>query len=222
MSDKSILAKIRKCLALAKSANENEAAAALSKARELMDAHGIDAETLALSDFEESAVRGQGAQRPPLWENLLVKAVECALNVTSFIDDDLKVRFVGRGPSAEIAAYAFAVLFRQLKHARSDYIASKLRRCKIGRKRARADIFCQAWSQAVCSKILALFPVPAVDDELKKYLAIRHPGLVEVKSRSSSISGRVANDDWWSGHKAGRQVDLNQGVGTAHTPDLLS
>ena len=41
MIDKALLAKIRKCLALARSANEHEAAAALAKARQLMEEHGV-------------------------------------------------------------------------------------------------------------------------------------------------------------------------------------
>lgn len=42
-----LLARIRKCLALAKSANEHEAAAALATARRLMDEHGVDQADIA-------------------------------------------------------------------------------------------------------------------------------------------------------------------------------
>lgn len=45
-----LMAKIKKCLALAQSANEHEAALALEKARALMEEHGVSAEDLQLSD----------------------------------------------------------------------------------------------------------------------------------------------------------------------------
>ena len=41
MADDKILDKIKKCLVLASSANEHEAAAALRQAQKLMEAHGI-------------------------------------------------------------------------------------------------------------------------------------------------------------------------------------
>jgi hypothetical protein len=221
-SKKAILAKIRKCLALAKSANENEAAAALAKARELMDAHEIDAETLKLSEIEEFAVRGQRAMRPPRWESLLVISVERALNVSSFIDDNLDRRFVGRGASSEIAGYAFTVLHRQLKKARAEYAATRLKRCKPGRKRQRADVFCEAWASAVFVKICGLVPPRRDDADIDQYLAVHHPGLVTVEARKAKISGGGANEDYWRGQQAGRAVELHQGVGASTAQGLLT
>ena len=222
VSNKAILAKIRKCLALAKSANENEAAAALAKARQLMDEHDIDAETLALSEIEECAVRGQRAQRPPKWEGLLVLSVHRALNVTSFIDENLDRRFVGRGATPEIAGYAFTVLFRQLKKARADYVASRLKRCKPGRKRQRADIFCEAWAAAVFVKICQLVQASEIDATVENYLAVQHPGLVTVKNRAAKISGGGASQDYWRGRQAGDAVELNQGVSGRQAQELLA
>ena len=65
MSKKSVLAKIRKCLALANSANEYEAAAALAKARALMEEHGLTDDDIALADVcQEQASRASKAARP--------------------------------------------------------------------------------------------------------------------------------------------------------------
>jgi hypothetical protein len=221
MIDKDVLAKIRKCLALVKSANENEAAAALAKAQALMQAHGIDDEMLALAEFEESAARGQRAQRPPVWETLLARTVEHALNVCSFIDDNLDRRFVGRGPKSEIAAYAFLVLYRQLKAARRSYIATHLKRCKPARKRVRADIFCEAWAASVCHKIKALIAENERDAGLDQYLAVRHPGLVTIDARQAKLAGKGANDDYWYGRNAGSKVELNKGVGAGEAQKAL-
>ncbi|WPZ06581.1 DUF2786 domain-containing protein [Pelagerythrobacter marinus] len=218
MIDKSLLAKIRKCFALASSSNEHEAAAALAKARALMDEHGVDEAQLAMAEIAEATARASRTIKPPKWENFLCFAVRRALGVTAFIDSGGDRTYVGRGPAPEIAAYAFAVLFRRLKAARKDYIASHLRRCRPGRKRQRADIFCEAWSMAVFSKIAALKPEQEEDELVGRYLAEHHPGLVEGNSRSAAMKGRGVWDDWSRGHRAGRDVDLHSGVGGAQAP----
>ncbi|MGE4302436.1 MAG: DUF2786 domain-containing protein [Novosphingobium sp.] len=216
MIDKAIFAKIRKCLALSKSANEHEAAAALAKARELMDQHGIDEAALELAEIEEATARASRNVRPPLWENILSATVCHALAVTVFIDAHGDRTFIGRGPRAEVAGYAFAVLFRQLKKARAAYITSALRRCKPGRKRQRADVYCEGWAQAVLVKIRKLVPEPSPDEALERYLAVQHPGLVAVGARGAKMTR--ASNDYWNGVVAGHLVDLNAGVGEAAKP----
>lgn len=221
MIDPAILKKIRKCLALSKSANEHEAAAALAKAKAIMADHGIDEAMLAMAEIEEHAARGTGAMKPAAWESILVMAVEHALNVMSFIDTDASRRFVGRGPLAEIASYSFLVLFRQLKAARKAYISTKLRRCSLAGKRARADVFSQGWASVVYRKIAAMAPRAPIDDALTNYLVVQHPGLVPVGTREAKINNRNAHD-YWNGAASGRQANLNQGVGGAEAQRLLA
>lgn len=218
MMDKALLAKIRKCLALASSSNENEAATALSKARALMAEHGITEQMLAMAEVEENTARASRTQKPPKWESLLAKAVERALGVVGFIDHVGDRTFVGRGPAPEIAVYAFTALFRRLKAARAEYIQAHLKRCKPGRKRARADIFCEAWASAVFVKISALLPQAQSDELVGQYLAAHHPGLVPISSRQAAMKGGGIWKDYWRGQDAGRAIDLNQGVGTGLAP----
>ncbi|MBB5987429.1 DUF2786 domain-containing protein [Sphingobium lignivorans] len=191
--DKALLAKIRKCLALARSANEHEAAAA----------------------------RASRTVKPPKWEALLCQAVRRALGVIVFLDARGDRTYVGRAPAPEIAAYAFAVLFRQLKAARADYIARHLKRCKPGRKRQRADIFCEGWASSVYRKIADLLPERPEDGLVSQYLAERHPGLVQVDVRGAAMKGRSVWDDWSRGHSAGSKVDLHTGVGGSAAPLML-
>lgn len=87
MIDKALLAKIRKCFALASSANEHEAAAALAKARALMEEHGITPEQLAMADVAEASARASRTKTPPRWENYLCAAVRRALGVQAFLSD---------------------------------------------------------------------------------------------------------------------------------------
>lgn len=216
MIDKALLAKIRKCLALARSANEHEAAAALAKARQLMEEHGIDEAALELAEIEEATARASRNRRPPSWESILARTVCHALSVIQFIDSTGDRCFVGRSPRPEVATYAFVVLFRQLKAARADYVASQLRRCKPGRKRQRADVFCEGWASAVYCKIVELLPKPSEDEALHRYLAVQYPSLATVSARAANM--KRATGDYWNGHVAGRAVDLNVGVGATRAP----
>jgi hypothetical protein len=115
--NKTVLAKIKKCLALARSANEHEAATALAKACELMDQHGIDEEDIGLGDVAEAIARASRTIKPPLWEGMLSATVCHAVGVRCLINRDGDRVFVGVQSRAEIAGYAFSVLFRQLARA---------------------------------------------------------------------------------------------------------
>lgn len=222
MIDKRLLAKIRKCLALARSDNEHEAAAALERARALMAEHGIDDATLAMADVEEATARASRNIRPPKWETMLSATVCRAFACIVFINMDGDRVFVGRGARPDVAGYAFAVLYRQLKRARGDYIETRLRRCKPGRKRQRADIFCEGWAASAYSKIAAIVPECRDDDGLQQYLTLTRPGLVQVRSRAASITGKSANDDWFNGMAKGLSAELNGGVQGAAAPLRLA
>lgn len=222
MIDRALLAKIKKCLALASSSNEHEAAAALAKARALMEEHGITDAQIAMADIEEATARASRTQRPPRWEEHLSAAVCRALNVVGFINHVGDRSFVGRGPAPEIATYAFTALFRRLKAARAEYIAKHLRRCKPGRKRQRADIYCQAWAYAVASTIEKLVQAQPEDTLIGQYLADRHPGLVTVDTRSAALKGGGVWNDYMRGHLAGSEVDLSSPIGGTATTAMLT
>lgn len=223
MIDRALLAKIKKCLALSASSNEHEAAAALAMARRLMSEHGITDEDLAMADIEECDARGSRTQRPAKWEDYLCSAVCRAMEVQVIVEGRrLDRRYIGRGPSPQIASYAFVALFRRLKAARAHHIATKLKRCSIARKRVRADAFCEGWALSVFSKILALNPERIEDEGLTSYLARQYPGLVEIKQRRSGTDAKRTSDDYYRGVAAGSSVDLHHGMGGGDVQQLLN
>lgn len=221
MIDKQLLLKIRKCLQLARSANEHEAAAALAKARELMEVYGISVDDLAMAEIEEATARSTRNIRPSVWECHLNAAVNRALGTISFLDGAGDRVFVGRGPTPTIASYAFTMLFRQLKIARSEYIRIKLKRCKPGRKRQRADVFSQGWAWGVVQKVKDIAPERQEDPAIERWLAVQHPGLVSVGARSAAVKGQALSNDWWQGHQSAGDVTLNHGVSGSAGPALL-
>lgn len=218
-----LLAKIKKCLALAKSANEHEAAAALAKARALMDEHGLSMDDVALSEIGEAKAKGSQTQRPPMWETALCMTVRHALGCKVVLSGDGHRIYVGPDPAPAIASYAFSVLFRQLKAARQAYVRRHLKRCRPGRKRQRADVFCEAWALAVYSKVKALMPAVPLDLRTDQYIArLFGDDLVAVAPREASTKGGRLENDYWRGHQAGRAVDLAHGVGGSAQPLQLA
>lgn len=221
MIDRALFARIRKCLALARSANEHEAANALAKARALMAEHGITDADLALAEVEEAAARGSRTQRPARWESMLCAAVRRALNVEVVVDEALDRRYFGRGATPEIAAYAFVSLFRHLKRARAAYIAQKLGRCRPGRKRIRADAFCEGWVSAVYRQIADLHPARDPDATIGAYIARRYgDNLATVSARSAKGAG--IDRDHWRGFDRGSDVQLHQGMSGGPAPRALA
>lgn len=221
MNRAAIIAKVRKCLALAASDNEHEAALALERARALMAEHGIADDDVALADVSSALGRGGGANKPPAWENILAASVGRALDcrvIYSYHPTDFSRRweFVGVGASAEIAAYAWSVLYRQLRQARTAYLAGPLKRCRPTRKRQRADIFCQAWALAVYDKVKHLAPSPAVQALLTASLDRRSGQLRTLEHREAKADNTpaVAND-YHRGKTAGQRAELHAGVGGA-------
>lgn len=217
MIPKAVLARLRKCLAMSKSANEHEAANALEMVRRIMEEHRLTESDVELSEVNEAAARGSRTQQPTKWEAFLCASVRRALGVEVFIDQNLDRRYVGRGAAPEIASYAFVVLYRQLKRARTDYIKTSLKRCGPASKRRRADAFCEGWAQAVLLKIIRIAPEAEPDELVGRYLAERHPGLVEINNRGAQL-GRRSRDDFWRGWDEGREAQLQGGVGANAQP----
>jgi len=213
-----LLARIRKCLALAKSSNENEAAAAIAKARELMDAHGLTDEDVSLSEIGEASAKGNCANRAPMWEQTLSETVCHALGCTVILGYDNERIFIGPGAGPDVSAYAFSVLYRKLKAARAEYTRTKLKRCGIARKRQRADVFSEAWALAVYRQVKALMPQVARDARTDLYIAHRFgQSLTSVPARPAATKGRDTSNDYWAGHQRGREVELHNAVGGGKT-----
>lgn len=217
MARDDLLARIRKCLALARSANEHEAAAALAKARQLMDEHGVDQVDIDSIDVGETRAKGSGAWTPTRWETGLVDAVTRAIPVEVLACGDEGWSFVGLTPAPEIASYAFTALYRQLKRARADYMRDRLKRVTTAaRKTARADAFAEGWVEAVWRAIARLYPESEVDPVVRAWLQRRYPRTAPLEPRERD-AGKAGENDKARGHLAGRDVQLAQGV-TAAAP----
>ncbi len=210
--------KILKCLALSKSANEHEAAAALRQARALMEKFAVTDVDITAAQANEKLAKAGTMRRPVAWEVKVASDVADAFGceliflVRGHVSGKASAwSFVGCGMGPEIASYAFAVLLRQATAARRQYIATSLKRCGPSSKTKRADLFCIGWVCTATSTLSALIPTEEQQQAMAAYKAIHHQALSTMKPvhRGKVRSG---TDDVGNGMRSGRGARLNHAM----------
>jgi hypothetical protein len=228
--------KIKHCLALSKSANENEAATALRQAQALMREYRLTEMDVKLSDVGEVESKFSRTERLPAWERNLSAAVAQVFGCTSLrsrrwckVKDRIieRASFVGVTPAQHIALYAFEALLTKLKLARKEYAAgvrSGQHRSSYSAETA-ADHFAIAWVGEVYGKLQALIPTgedaPAARSEGRDIVAVeaRDKALIaEYLANNGVGKARKARETELdlnaqiAGMLAGRNVDLHAGL----------
>nr|WP_127881236.1 DUF2786 domain-containing protein [Pseudomonas carnis] len=211
--------KIKHCLALAQSANENEAATALRQAQALMREYRLTEMDVKLSDVGEVESTLFRAKRRPAWDQQLSIAVAEAFSCTT-----LRRRpwcsakgqiiecatFVGVSPAQNIALYAYEALHTQLTQARRAYcsgVRSGVHRSQYSAETA-GDHFALAWVWEVQSKLKAL--VPQGEDDSFGHPATGHD-LVAIQAQDKAlISEYLASQEIGKSRKSkGVELDMN-------------
>jgi hypothetical protein len=215
--NKAILTKLRKIMALADSPNANEAAAALRKAQELMTAYNITESDVAMADVEENA-RPLGRYVPTGYQadliNLIGKIFSCEYYIdTVFAKGKVRrqIKFVSLGPSSEVAAYCYTVLYRKLTVARSDYYRRHRKSVKRSTRIRKADLYAQGWVHGCRGAAAALIPkVETTHPVVAAYLETK--GLITQPSRTAASKRKSDNHALWNGMVDGKKVSINQPV----------
>ncbi len=122
MTRHEVISKVRKLFELSKSSNENEAALAAAKARELLSRHNLSMADLPAKEFESSLeVIEASVETGRLlrnWVKGLVVHVagsfQCSHIVRRRRGSTPLLSFIGTPADAEVAAYTFQFLFQQL------------------------------------------------------------------------------------------------------------
>lgn len=122
MTKQEVLSKVQKLFELSHSPNENEAALAAAKARELLSRYNLGIADLPAAEI----TREIAASQTSVWvgsvlrnwvKGLLIHVAEgfdCQHVVRRRHGSDPILTFVGTGADAEVAAYAFQFLYREL------------------------------------------------------------------------------------------------------------
>ena len=168
MDKDKIITKIQKCLRLSESGNANEAASALRQARGLMSKYGIREEEILNKEVAEAEANSGGYYNPPYWAVALSELIAQAFDSKAFIsrkeEHRAQFRFIGCGVNATVCAYAFTVLYRQLRRARREYMKTLEIEDKHERVR-QGNVFAQAWLFSV-ARTVAEFAGDAESHEL--------------------------------------------------------
>lgn len=220
MDKQKILDKIKKCLALSKSANEHEAAQALKQAQALMRMHNISDADIELADISEIGVKC--ANILPVWQQALILLCAQAFGVQAYGHRNFSgnhAQFYGFDNRPELAAYAYEVLLRQIRAARREYMKTALSRVRNTRNKTyRADEFCAGWVSSVRQKVQA-FACTEKEEGLMKQYQDKLGELKTAKARrvnpSTSSLKNQALFDRLRGEVAGEKAELNHGVGGA-------
>lgn len=224
MDRNTVIAKIKKCLALAQSSNPHEAAVAMKQAQKLMAAHGLDVKDVQLSDVGEKSHRATSNMLPN-WEVQLAHTVCDAFGCTNFVKRGHIVPFMGKpqrktdyvfvgiGPASDVAAYAFSVLQRQCAADRLAHVKAQPKRLKPTTRSARGDAFALAWVNAVRQMLDAFAGLdPKQAQLLDDYLAQHYPDMGQAKVQRREVNRHVRDDSEIAGAEAGSKARLHRGV----------
>ena len=219
------LAKIKKLLNLARrSSNPHEAATALNQAQALMRKHKLSQNDVDLMDITSKASKGapSHAQNIPRYMTFLGQLICRAMGVNCYYSfrrnymngqKQNTVIFYGPDERPEIAAYAFDVLSRQMVKARRTFISSLRKNIKPSTKTARADQFCEGWTEGAYQAI-----VPFVVTETEKTLMANFLAKLKKEQDLSDLTPREAKkcrgdqDAAEAGFNEGLKARLNYGV----------
>lgn len=154
-----ILDKIKKCLALSKSPNEHEAAAALRQAQKLMERNGITEKELGTVGYTSATIDlpVQAGKKVPLYIASFFNLIKRAFGVQPFVtrtqrvsDRSFTVIYYGPEHRVMLAEYAHDVVWRAMSRGWDAHL--KENPCLKGERGARTGYY-MGWLEAVRDKI---------------------------------------------------------------------
>jgi len=207
------LRKLKACLALSKSPEAHEAAAAMRQAQKLMEQYGLEEDDVQQAQYgsEKVSCPIQANVKLPAHLSYLVRLITTAFGVTAVVETETRVsdksyaiRYFGPLGRIQLAAYTHTVIYRAMNLAWTKHLKEhpQLR----GERGARSGFFI-GWIQAIQEQITAL----AMTDEEKERTALvksNHYGNSLVKTKVSST--RVAGDALAAGLAAGTGFALHR------------
>ena len=214
MDKKKVLDKIKKCLALGQSANEYEAAQALRQAQALMEKYEVNAVDIALSEVSEQKVDRKMAFKLANWQWRVANMIADVFGCQSY-QRGKTMMFYGIGNRAEISAYAFDVVYRQISADRRKFLKT-CRARKPAHRTYLADQFCDGWIMGAWEKVRKF----EMSDEEKAimdgYKKKEHPDMTEARTRdakSSILQGSTMEYEALAqGMESGKQVQLHHAM----------
>lgn len=226
------LSKIRKCLALGKSANPHEAANAMRQAQKLMAEYNVTDRDMSLVDVNE--VRAKACSTAAnVWEVRLVNLVADAFGCEQFASlsgyftacgsyaRKREYVFIGTDAAPTVAAYAYQVLARQCAAARLAHIRKQPKTCKPITKTTRGDEFAKGWVFGVRELVQRFATGDRDQPLLLAYIQAKHPDLEAQPTRDTGKGRKTAIGHTMAGMDAALAAQLIRGMGGIPHQELI-
>ena len=226
MDRQKVLSKVAKLMALANShgAAPNEVETALRQARNLMTQYNLEYVEVTAHAVDEACVATQTRRPPQDWLHSLAStcaaAFDCCHLAYFHPTCGWSLKFMGKGISPELAAYAYTTLHRQLVAARRAHVAQQ-KRCKMKTKRLRGQLFTEGWLNAISYRVaqFAGNMDESTHGEIKAYIEIHHPVLrthtIEPLEAKGHDTGSII-----AGWDLGKKASLHRGIDQQRQPLL--
>lgn len=216
-----VIRRIQKCLALGKSSNEHEAAAAMRQAQKLMEAYNVSPEHVGMLVIELHTAKSTACTKPPLWEQYLAAAIGSAfgckvLHQRGWFDSvrnrngDLgKYIFIGPKAQAMTAGWTMDMLRTRIVAGRIAHLKGK-KFARLADKMASGNTYCEAFVRAIHSKVEEFAgndeaTKRAIDD---KYAASHSGGSTKTTKRQQGTA-----EDYAAGREAGKNTSIHRPIG---------
>lgn len=214
MDKEKVLDKIKKCLALSQSANEHEAAQALRQAQALMKKYEVNAEDVALSKVSEQKADRKMAFKLADWQWGVANMIADIFGCESY-QRGKAMMFYGIGNRAEISAYAFDVVYRQISADRRKFLKT-CRARKPAHRTYLADQFCGGWIVGAWRTVKKFEMSNEEKATMHGYKKKEHPDMAEARTRdakSSILQGsEMEYEALTQGIESGKQVQLHHAM----------
>lgn len=215
--------RIQKCLALSKSSNAGEAAAAMRQAQKLMTAFNLEPEHVGMLVIEIHEAKSIACTKPPQWEVWLAaiigKAFGCrAVHHRGWFDkarnrDGAKGKYIFIGPKAQsmTAAWTMDMLRNAIVKGRSDHVASRPGLHGLKERMASGNTWAEAFVTGVSAKV-ERFAQPedtqaAIDRRVEELTG-------GSQFNKKNVTKRAKGDlyDANQGLKAGKEAQINRPI----------
>lgn len=216
MEKEKVLEKIKKCLALSKSANEHEAALALKQAQALMEKHQITDSDVELSKISTEESGQRVARRLADWQWDVAALVAEVFGCEKYKQGN-RMYFYGFGNRPQIAAYSFDVVWRQISAARRKYLRYQCHQSNKAKREYMANRYCEGWLHGA-RKVVQEFALGndeqnRMEEYATKILQIKY---VNPKTIRANSSLRAAGDfAAYAGAEDGEKLQLHHAVNGA-------
>lgn len=181
----------------------------------MMEKYGLTEDDALASEIRdcEAATGFRGGLIPQSLVALAVIVANCyrckSIIITNRWAGKTTVQFFGGGADAEIAAYAYTVLQRQLRSAKAKHTA----RIRIrANKERRGEEFAAGWIHAIRRLLPDARPTGELEQIIDRAIAATGGELKETAGKAISKAGRANANDFHHGHAAGKTAQLHGGI----------